>query len=102
MSNPYPTHVTVCDGKYTVIYDFDTGQSECLHYGEPWRDLCGDKMVLALFDTIVELRETLRQADKLCVEALPKFNWAASPLDANAIKLLNEVPREIQRVLERE
>lgn len=61
MSNPHPTHVTVCDGKYTVIYDFDTGQSECLHYGKPWRDLCGDKMVLALFDTIVELREKVEK-----------------------------------------
>lgn len=63
MSNPYPTHVTVCDGKYTVIYDFDTGQSECLRYGEPWRDLCGDKMVLALFDTIIELRTKVEQLE---------------------------------------
>jgi hypothetical protein len=62
MSNP--THVTVCDGKYTVIYDFDTGQSECLRYGEPWRDLCGDKMVLALFDEIVELREKVEQLER--------------------------------------
>ncbi len=61
MSNP--THVTVCDGKYTVIYDFDTGQSECLRYGEPWRDLCGDKMVLALFDTIIELRTKVEQLE---------------------------------------
>ena len=63
MSNPYPTHVTVCDGKYTVIYDFDTGQAECLRYGEPWRDLCGDKMVLALFDTIIELRTKVEQLE---------------------------------------
>lgn len=102
MSAPHPTEITVCDGKYTVVFDLDTGRSECLRYGQPWRQLKWDKMVLALFDTIVELRDALRQADKLCVEALPKFNWGASALDANAIKLLNEVPREIQRVLERE
>ena len=63
MNNSHPTHVTVCDGKYTVIYDFDTGQSECLRYGEPWRDLCGDKIVLALFDTIVELRTKVEQLE---------------------------------------
>ena len=34
----------------------------------------------------------LKMADRLCKEALPKFNWGASALDANAIKLLNEVP----------
>jgi len=29
---------------------------------------------------------------KLFRDALPKFNWGASALDANAIRLLNEVP----------
>ena len=61
----YPTHIDVCDGKYTIIYDLVTGQSECLRYGEKWRDLCGDKMVMAMFDEIVALRDevtTLRGA----------------------------------------
>lgn len=53
----HPTSITVCDGKYTIIYDFRTGQSECLRYGEKWRDLCGDKMVLAMFDEIVAIRQ---------------------------------------------
>jgi len=57
----YPTHVDLCDGKYTVIYDLETGQSECLRYGEKWRELCGDKMVLAMFDRIVELEDGIRQ-----------------------------------------
>lgn len=52
----YPTKLDFCDGKYTVIYDFKTGQSECLRYGEPWRQLVGDKMVLAMFDRVVELQ----------------------------------------------
>ena len=55
----YPTRIDVCDGKYTVIYDPETGQSECLRYGEKWRDLCGDKMVQAMFDRIVELETEL-------------------------------------------
>jgi len=61
----YPTRIDVCDGKYTIIYDFDTGQSEALRYGEKWRDLCGDKMVLAMFDTIVELRERAAEVEDL-------------------------------------
>ena len=61
----YPTQIDVCDGKYTIIYDFETGQSEALRYGEKWRDLCGDKMVLAMFDTIVELRERVAEVEDL-------------------------------------
>ena len=52
----YPTQLNICEGKYTVIIDMQTGQAECLRYGEKWRDLTGDKMVLALFDTIVDLQ----------------------------------------------
>ena len=54
----YPTSINLCDGKYTIIYDFATGQSECLRYGQPWRQLVGDKMVLACFD---EIRSTPRR-----------------------------------------
>lgn len=32
------------------------------------------------------------QTLRLFEEALPKFNWGASALDANAIQLLNETP----------
>lgn len=72
MSNDYPTRIDLCDGKYTLIYDFQTGQSECLHYGEPWRQLVGDKMVLACFDKIVELQQ---QRDEL-VAALTEIAWS--------------------------
>ncbi|HMX92325.1 MAG TPA: hypothetical protein PLY42_13210 [Nitrospira sp.] len=58
----YPTSINLCDGKYTIIYDFATGQSECLRYGQPWRQLVGDKMVLACFDEIVRLRAELAAA----------------------------------------
>lgn len=64
----YPTRVDVCDGKYTIIYDLKTGQSECLRYGEKWRSLTGDKMVLAMFDEIVALRE---EVAKLKAEPAP-------------------------------
>lgn len=55
----YSTRLDLCDGKYSVIYDPETGQAECLRYGEKWRELCGDKMVLEMFDRIIELDEEI-------------------------------------------
>ncbi len=65
----YPTRIDLCDGKYSVIYDFETGRSEALRYGEPWRDLCGDHMVLAMFDRIIELEEQLKLRDSADLSA---------------------------------
>jgi len=67
--NEYPTRLDICDGKYTLIIDTDTGRAECLRYGEKWRDLVGDKMVLALFDELVEARARA-EAAKAEAEAL--------------------------------
>lgn len=46
-----------------------------------------------------ELLEALKRAERLIKEALPKFNWGASALDANAISLLNDVPGEVRAAL---
>lgn len=35
--------VTLCDGKYAVIYN--AGKLTAERHGEPWRDLCGDNLV---------------------------------------------------------
>ena len=43
---------------------------------------------------------TLARVTRLFEEALPKFNWGASALDANAIQLLNEVPGEVRAALD--
>lgn len=42
----------------------------------------------------------LQRAARLINEALPKFDWGKSALDANAIALLNEVPIDIRIALE--
>lgn len=44
-------------------------------------------------------RAVLLRCRELFEKALPKFNWAASALPAEAIKLLNDVPLEVQREL---
>jgi len=54
-------NVTVCDGKYTVIQD-DQGRVKALRYGEDWRDLTGDGLVLALVQEIDELRNELQKS----------------------------------------
>ena len=46
-----------------------------------------------------ELLAALKLAEKLCKEALPKFNWGASALDANAISILNNVPAAISAAI---
>jgi hypothetical protein len=61
------------------------------------------KSDLSTFLTYVKnLEKTLSDADELCRYALPKFNWGASALDADAIRLLNEVPGKIGRALKGE
>lgn len=53
--------VTLEDGKYTVILNKAASEPGrtfyALRYGEHWRDLTGDKLMLAMFNQIVELDE---------------------------------------------
>jgi len=44
-------------GKYRVVLDSD-GYLSADRYGEAWRDLTGDKLILALCQRIRELEET--------------------------------------------
>jgi hypothetical protein len=66
-NSKYPTKIDLCEGKYTVIYDLERGVSECLRYGNTWRNLAGDKMALAMFDRIVELDQQVSAMN---------FSWA--------------------------
>ena len=57
--------------------------------------------IAALKARVAELETALRAAKRLFDEALPKFHWGKSSLDANAIRLLNEVPPLVDAVLAR-
>lgn len=50
----HETIVAVADGKYQVRHTHGANL-RALRYGEPWRDLCGDGLVLALVQRIEEL-----------------------------------------------
>jgi hypothetical protein len=55
---------------------------------------------IARLDAIIHIKQrALEEAARLHTEALPKFNWGASCLDANAIRLLNEVPATVTRAI---
>ena len=44
-------------GKYTLVFEEDTGKLYALRYGEKWRDCLGDGFILALGQHIVWLVE---------------------------------------------
>lgn len=48
------THTQVADGKYTVVHD-NGANLRALRYGQPWRDLVGDGLVLAMAQEIENL-----------------------------------------------
>lgn len=55
--------ITTIDGKYTVQMD-EKGRLYALRYGEPWRDLVGDKLVLALASELEMLRERVKTIEE--------------------------------------
>jgi hypothetical protein len=56
--------ITVNDGKYTVIVDNSApGTFRALRYGEEWRDLTGDGLVLSLCHAILDLQERLEEIE---------------------------------------
>lgn len=52
------TNIHLEDGKYTIVLRSD-GAMHALRHGEPWRDLVGDKMVMAMAHEILELRQVV-------------------------------------------
>jgi hypothetical protein len=68
----YPTKIDLCDGKYTVICDMNTGRFDALRYGDAWRSLVGDKLFLSAFDEIVKLRNELSSRQWQPIETAPK------------------------------
>lgn len=48
------------DNKYTILFKPGT-QFEALRYGEKWRSLVGDGLILALCHEIIRLEEELNE-----------------------------------------
>jgi hypothetical protein len=52
-------------GKYTLIFNEATGEFKALRYGEPWRNLAGDKLILTLMYKLQQAEDLLREAYNL-------------------------------------
>lgn len=53
------TKIILEDGKYTVLHENGINL-RALRHGEPWRELTGDGLVLAMAQRIEELQEQLQ------------------------------------------
>lgn len=53
------TKIVLEDGKYTVLHENGTNL-RALRHGQPWRELVGDSLVLAMAQRIEELQEQLQ------------------------------------------
>lgn len=56
------TKIELENGKYTVIHD-NGCNFHALRYGEQWRDLTGDGLVLAMTQRIEDLEDHIRKTD---------------------------------------
>lgn len=76
--------VTTNDGEYTVLIPEKPGEAlRALRYGKPWRDCCGDNLILSLASELDDMREEIarltREKDELlyvCNDALSIYDWA--------------------------
>jgi len=62
--------IELMDGKYMVINELEEGGGfRALRYGEEWRNLVGDNLVLAMAYEIEELREKLAETEVMLSNA---------------------------------
>jgi hypothetical protein len=60
--NQEDEHISVGDGKYTVILK-SKGGVECLRHGELWRDCTGDGLIYSLACAVSEARDRIEELE---------------------------------------
>lgn len=60
------TRLELAGGKYVVLHDNGVG-FRAERNGEPWRDLCGDKLVFSMAQEIERLREVASEVHSWAV-----------------------------------
>lgn len=75
------TEIELEKGKYTVLHE-DGANFRALRHGEPWRDLTGDGLVLAMAYEIERLREAVARLS----EQIEDDTERAARLDAEAFE----------------
>lgn len=90
------TKIELEDGKYTVTYN--KGELKALRYGEPWREMIGDKLMYAMFCRIQELESDI---DQLC-SSLERIEAWNSHTSAFSIDYGSNGVRDLYRGIARE
>lgn len=71
------------DGKYTLSHS-DGLNFKALRHGEPWRDLTGDGMVLAMLQEVESLDDKVAEQEKLIKSLQAQLEAARQPLHPGA------------------
>lgn len=61
--------VDLMNGKYILKLTDNGDKFRCNRYGQPWRRLEGDKMVLALFYEVLKLKDEIRNLEAIIAGA---------------------------------
>lgn len=64
-------NVVICDGKYAIIQD-ESGNTNVLRYGEGWRNVTGDNVILGAAYEIDKLREHIKRLEE-AGDAMEKY-----------------------------
>ena len=76
-----------------------SGRTDSKAYQEGQNVMEEDTANACLIEAAPGMLEALELCLRLIDEALPKFDWGRSALDANAIWLLNEVPGKVKSAI---
>lgn len=89
-----------CGGKYTVIFNEGTGALSALRYGEPWRDLTGDKLVLSMLQAADTQRKLLGRACVLLEQIKPMLfecpGLGAQPTAEAVERLIRDILNDVE------
>lgn len=86
---PLDIDVTVADGKYRVIAETQMKNFRALRYGEEWRSLTGDNLIMYLASELQELRKACTPPPPQPVSnepALTQHQWASQMIAIGAEK----------------
>jgi hypothetical protein len=111
MHTPGPWEVELIVGLPRVISDSTKSNCRCvadLHIDEgvgalKTKEGLRDEIAAnaRLIAAAPDMLEALRSVEQMIDESFSKFNWGASFLNANAIRLLNEVPIKVAKTIAR-
>lgn len=89
--------IVLNDGKYTVINDLNEGGGFiALRYGEEWRNLAGDNLILAMYHEIEALQAQVDELKSLSLWAIRRTHKSYKEFAYNEFeKITGETPERL-------